>query len=108
MKEKRMAPVHPGEILMKQFLEPLGMSQNRLAVALGVPPRRVNEIVHGRRRVTADTALRLARFFNMTPQYWLGLQADYDLDVVQDDLADAIIKAVHPYRPQFSNVARSA
>jgi len=108
MKEKRMAPVHPGEILMKQFLEPLGMSQNRLAVALGVPPRRVNEIVHGRRRVTADTALRLARFFNMTPQYWLGLQADYDLDVAQDDLADAIIRTVHPYRPQFADVARSA
>ena len=107
MKEKRMAPVHPGEILMKQFLEPLGMSQNKLAVEIGVPPRRVNEIVHGRRRVTADTALRLARFFNMTPQYWLGLQADYDLDVAQDDIADAIIKTVHPYRPHFAHAARS-
>jgi addiction module HigA family antidote len=107
MKEKRMAPVHPGEILLKQFLEPLNMSQNKLAVEIGVPPRRVNEIVHGRRRVTADTAPGLARFFNMTPQYWLGLQADYDLDVAQDDLADAIIKTVRPYRPQFAGAARS-
>ena len=108
MKEKRMAPVHPGEILLKQFLEPLGMSQNRLAIDIGVPPRRINEIVHGRRRVTADTALRLARFFNMTAQYWLGLQADYDLDVVQDELADAIIRSVHPYRPEFAGAAKSA
>ena len=108
MKEKRMAPVHPGEILLKQFLEPLGMRQNRLAIDIGVPPRRINEIVHGRRRVTADTALRLARFFNMTAQFWLGLQADYDLDVVQDDLADTIIRPVHPYRPQFAGAAKSA
>jgi addiction module HigA family antidote len=107
MKEKKMAPVHPGEILQKQFLEPLEMSQNRLATQIGVAARRINEIVHGKRRITADTAMRLARFFNMTPQYWLGLQADYDLDVVQDELEEKINRTVHPYRAGHY-VAKSA
>jgi addiction module HigA family antidote len=88
MKKQRMAPVHPGEILLEQFLKPLEMSQNRLAIEISVPPRRINEIVNGKRRVTADTAMRLAIFFNMTPQYWMGLQADYDLDVAQDELEE--------------------
>ena len=96
MKEKRMAPVHPGEILLEQFLKPLAMSQNKLALELSVPPRRINEIVKGRRRVTADTALRLARFFKMTPEYWMGLQADYDLDVVRDELEERIKLEVRP------------
>jgi addiction module HigA family antidote len=96
MKEKRMAPVHPGEILLEQFLKPLAMSQNKLALELSVPPRRINEIVKGRRRVTADTAMRLARFFKMTPEYWMGLQADYDLDVVRDELEERIKLEVRP------------
>jgi addiction module HigA family antidote len=96
MKKKRMAPVHPGEILLEQFLKPLAMSQNKLALEISVPPRRINEIVKGRRRVTADTAMRLARFFKMTPEYWMGLQADYDLDVVRDELEERIKLEVRP------------
>jgi addiction module HigA family antidote len=96
MKDKRMAPVHPGEILLEQFLKPLAMSQNKLALEISVPPRRINEIVKGRRRVTADTAMRLARFFKMTPEYWMGLQADYDLDVVRDELEEKIKLEVRP------------
>ncbi len=86
-KQKKIPPVHPGEILMEEFLKPMGLSQNRVANDLGVPPRRINEIVLGKRRVTADTALRLARYFGMSPQFWLGLQMDYDLDVETDRLA---------------------
>ena len=96
MKEKRKAPVHPGEILLEQFLKPLAMSQNKLALEISVPPRRINEIVKGRRRVTADTAMRLARFFKMTPEYWMGLQADYDLDVARDELEEKIKLEVRP------------
>ena len=96
MKKKRMAPVHPGEILLEQFLKPLAMSQNKLAIEISVPPRRINEIVKGRRRVTADTAMRLARFFKMTPEYWMGLQADYDLDVARDELEERIKLEVRP------------
>ena len=96
MKEKRMAPVHPGEILLEQFLKPLAMSQNKLALEISVPPRRINEIVKGRRRVTADTAMRLAMFFKMTPEYWMGLQADYDLDVARDELEEKIKLEVRP------------
>ena len=86
MTTKKLAPVHPGEVLLEEFLKPLGLSQNRLALNIGVPPRRINEIVLGKRRVTADTALRLARYFGTTPQFWLGLQADFDLDVAADEL----------------------
>ena len=96
MREKRMAPVHPGEILLEQFLKPLAMSQNKLALEISVPPRRINEIVKGRRRVTADTAMRLARFFKMAPEYWMGLQADYDLDVARDELEERIKHEVRP------------
>jgi len=94
MKKRKIAPVHPGEILMFEFLEPLHLSQNKLAIDLGVPPRRINEIVLGKRAVTANTALRLARYFKMSPQFWLGLQMDYDLDLEQDQLSERIEKEV--------------
>ncbi len=77
---KRLPNIHPGEILLKEFLEPLHLSQNRAAREMSVPPRRLNEIVHGKRRVTADIALRLARYFGTSERFWLGLQADYDLE----------------------------
>jgi addiction module HigA family antidote len=96
MSSKKLAPVHPGEILLKEFLEPMGLSQNRLALALRVPARRINEIVLGKRRITADTALRLARYFQMSPQFWLGLQMDYDLDVAEDQLEGKIESEVMP------------
>jgi addiction module HigA family antidote len=96
MKSKKMAPVHPGEILQEEFLLPLGLSQNRLALALRVPARRINEIVLGKRGVTADTALRLARYFGMSPQFWLGLQMDYELDLAKDALETRIEKEVTP------------
>jgi addiction module HigA family antidote len=82
-----MDPVHPGEILSEEFLQPLNLSQNALARGLGVPPRRINEIVHGKRRMTADTALRLSRFFRMSPEFWMGLQVDFDLETESDRLS---------------------
>ena len=96
MKRKRLGPVHPGEILQEEFLKPMGLSQNRLALSLRVPARRINEIVLGRRRVTADTALRLSRYFSMSPQFWLGLQMDYELDLAQDELESRIDKEITP------------
>ncbi len=89
-----MPPVHPGEILLEEFLKPLGLSQNRLALDIRVPARRINEIVLGKRRITPDTAMRLAKYFRTSPQFWLGLQMDYDLDVVQDRLAEQINREV--------------
>ena len=80
--EKYLPPIHPGEILRTEFLEPLGLSQNRLAREIGVPPRRINEIVHGKRAITADTALRLSRFFGTTAQLWLNLQSHYELECI--------------------------
>jgi len=94
--KKKLAPVHPGEILQKEFLEPMSISQNRLAMALHVPARRINEIVLGKRSVTADTALRLARYFRMSPQFWLGLQMDYELDAAEDALEERIVKEIEP------------
>lgn len=85
-----ITPIHPGEILMEEFLDPLGVSQNRLAVAIGVPPRRINEIVHGKRRITADTALRLSRYFGTTDRFWLNLQTRYDLETEKDTLGTAL------------------
>ncbi|MGI8612616.1 MAG: HigA family addiction module antitoxin [Nocardioidaceae bacterium] len=76
-----IAPIHPGEVLLEEFLAPMDVSQHRLAVAVGVPPRRINEIVHGKRRITADTALRLARYFGTTDHFWLNLQTRFDLEV---------------------------
>ncbi|MBS3965912.1 MAG: HigA family addiction module antidote protein [Truepera sp.] len=95
MNEQRLAPVHPGEVLLEEFLKPLEISQNRLALSIGVPARRINEIVLGKRAITADTALRLARFFGTSPQFWLGLQTDYDLDVTLDSLGDRLEREVH-------------
>jgi len=85
-----IAPIHPGEILMEEFLGPLEISQNRLAVAIGVPPRRINEIVHGKRRITADTALRLSRYFGTTDRFWLNLQTRYDLETEKYHLGTAL------------------
>ena len=96
MATKKVDPVHPWEILQKEFLEPMGLTQNRLALALGVPARRINEIVLGKRGITADTALRLARYFKMSPQFWLGLQMDYELDVAEDTLEGKLEKEIAP------------
>jgi antitoxin HigA-1 len=97
MTNMKLAPVHPGEVLMEEFLKPLSLSQNRLALGIGVSPRRINEIVLGKRRVTAETALRLARYFDTTPQFWLGLQADYDLDVASDELGERLDREVQAH-----------
>ena len=86
MASTKLAPVHPGEVLLDEFLEPMGVSQYRLAKDISVPPRRINEIVHGTRSITADTALRLARYFGTSERFWLNLQAGYDLDVERDRL----------------------
>lgn len=94
MADVDLSPIHPGEILLEEFLKPLGLSQSALARALMVPPRRVNEIVLGKRAVTADTALRLSRFFGTTAKFWLNLQADYDLRVVRHQVADRIEQEV--------------
>ena len=93
--DKKLKPIHPGEILMEEFLKPIGVSQYRLAKDISVPPRRINEIVHGRRSVTADTALRFGRFFGMSPQFWLNLQTRYDLEVTEDSLGNRLEKEVH-------------
>ena len=82
----KIVPIHPGEVLREEFLEPLGVNQHRLAVSIGVPPRRINEIVHGKRRISADTALRLGRFFGTTDRFWLNLQTRFDLEVEKDNL----------------------
>ncbi len=99
MSKKKMLPLHPGEILLEEFLKPMGLSQNRLALDIRVPARRINEIVLGKRRITADTALRLARYFKMSPQFWVGLQIDFDLDVAEDKLADRLDKEIQVYSP---------
>jgi addiction module HigA family antidote len=91
---KKFAPVHPGEILLEEFLKPLGISQYRLAGDIGVHPRRINEIVHGNRAITADTALRLSRYFGLSERFWLNLQARYDLEVEKDRLEGRLEKEV--------------
>lgn len=94
--EERMPPIHPGEILAEEFMKPLGLSQCGLGRALGVSPRRINEIVHGKRAVTADTALRLARYLGTSAELWMGLQADYELDVAEREVAERISREVRP------------
>lgn len=94
--EEGLHPVHPGEVLLEEFLKPMGLSQNRLALDIGVHARRVNEIVLGKRGITADTALRLARYFGTSAQFWLGLQADYDLDVAEELLGERLEREVRP------------
>lgn len=94
---KRIAPIHPGEVLLEEFLGPLEVTQHRLALQIGVPPRRINEIVHGKRRVSADTALRLSRFFGTSDFFWVNLQARFDLEVERDNLG-AALAAIEPLR----------
>ena len=98
MTRKRLNPVHPGEVLLEEFLEPLDLSQNALARRLSVPPRRINEIVLGKRRITADTALRLGRFFGNSPKFWLGLQMDFELESEMDRLGVRLSKEVRKHR----------
>jgi addiction module HigA family antidote len=93
----KIAPIHPGEVLLEDFIVPLGITQNRVAVAIGVSPRRINEIVHGQRRITADTALRLGRYFGTSAQFWVNLQSRHDLEVEADALGDAL-EGIRPLR----------
>jgi len=95
--KNKLKPIHPGEVLFEEFLKPMGISQNRLAISIGVPARRINEIVLGKRGITADTALRLAKFFGMSAQFWTGLQSQYDLDVASEQLGDRIEREVRTY-----------
>jgi len=96
--KQKLAPLHPGEVLFEEFMRPMGISQNQLGRDLNVPPRRINEIVHGQRSITADTALRLAKYFGTSPQFWMGLQSDYDLDIAMDKLSETISREVRSLR----------
>ncbi len=97
MKRRKLHPIHPGEVLLEEFLKPMGLSQHRLALNIAVPARRINEIVLGKRRITADTALRLAKFFRTSAEFWIGLQSQYDLDVTADELSDRLKREVREY-----------
>jgi antitoxin HigA-1 len=97
MRKRDFPPTHPGVMLLEEFLKPMKISQYRLAKSIGVPPRRINEIVHGNRSVSADTALRLGRFFSMEAQFWLNLQARYDLETTREGLADRLEREVRPH-----------
>ena|SRR5271165_6768883 len=99
MPSRKLPPIHPGEILRDEFLDPLGLSQYRVAKATSVPPRRINEIVRGTRAISADTALRLARFFGTSERFWLNLQARYDLEVEKDRLGDRLSREVSVHAP---------
>lgn len=92
---KKISPVHPGEILLEEFLKPMGISQYRLAKDISVPARRINEIVHGTRAISANTALRLAKYFGMSPQFWLNLQSHYEIEVETDKIGARLTKEVH-------------
>ncbi|MBI4285364.1 MAG: HigA family addiction module antidote protein [Chloroflexi bacterium] len=96
---KKLAPVHPGEVLLEEFLKPMGISQHHLAMKISVPARRINEIVLGKRRITADTALRLAQYFGTSAKFWLGLQMDYDLDVAADELGERLDREITAHAP---------
>ena len=101
----KFAPVHPGEILLEEFLKPYGISQYRLAQDIGVPPRRINEIVHGKRAISADTALRLSRYFGLSERYWMNLQARYDLEVEKDRLEGRLEQEVRVFTaPMLASV----
>jgi addiction module HigA family antidote len=93
----KLSPIHPGEVLLEEFIKPMNLSQNRLAIDIGVDARRINEIVLGKRAVTADTALRLSRFFGNSHQFWMGLQTQYDLDIAEDQLGKRLYREVRPY-----------
>ena len=94
MSARKLPPIHPGEILFEEFMRPLGISQNQLGRDLNVPPRRINEIVHGKRRISADTALRLSRYFGTSEEFWLNLQTRFDLEIAKDKSENTIIKEV--------------
>ncbi len=94
MSKRELAPIHPGEILLEEFLNPMDISQYRLSKDISVDPRRINEIVHGKRAISADTALRLGRYFGMSPQFWLNLQSHYDLELLDMQNGDQILKEV--------------
>ena len=95
MKKKvKIPPIHPGEILLEEFLRPVGITQYRLSKDINVPPRRINEIVHGKRAISANTALRLGRYFNMSPQFWMNLQSHYDIEVETDKISDKLDKEI--------------
>ena len=96
MARKKFPPIHPGEILLEEFLKPMGISQYRVSKDIGVPARRINEIVHGKRSITAGTALRLARYFGTSDRFWMNLQSRYDLEVEKDKLGRRLEKEVHP------------
>jgi addiction module HigA family antidote len=96
MASKKLPPIHPGEILLEEFLKPMGISQYRLSKDIGVPPRRINEIVHGKRSITAGTALRLARYFGTSERFWMNLQSRYDLELEKDKLGQRLIDEVRP------------
>ena len=96
-KERLLPPIHPGEILMEEFLKPMGISQYRLAKDISVPPRRINEIVHGKRAITPDTALRLSRYFGLSERFWINMQARYDLEIEKDRLRDRLADEVRVY-----------
>ena len=102
MKTKKMAPIQPGEILMEDFLKPMAISQYRLAKDIRVPPRRINEIVHGQRAITVDTALRLGKFFSVSPQFWLNLQTRYDLETEEDRIGEKVDEEVHVFAAAFA------
>ena len=97
MANNGMRPIHPGEILIEEFMKPMGISQYRLAKDISVSPRRINEIVHGQRSITADTALRLGRFFGIAPQFWLNLQNRFDLELIADKMSDRLDKEVRTF-----------
>ena len=97
MSKQKLNPIHPGEVLQEEFLRPLGLNENQLAQTIHVPVDQINRLIHGQFAVTADLALRLARYFDMSPQFWLGLQMDYDLDVAEDSLKEQIAAEVPVY-----------
>ena len=95
MSKSKMPPIHPGEVLLEEFLKPMGISQYRLAKDISVPPRRINEIVHGKRAVTADTSLRLSQYFGTSERFWMNLQTRYALEIEKDRLGDRLRKEIH-------------
>jgi addiction module HigA family antidote len=104
MSAEKMAPIHPGEILLEDFLEPMGITQYRLAKEMNVYPRKINEIVQGKRAITADTALRLARFFGTSAELWINLQSHYDLEAARDELEEMVTREVRPYQPALNKL----
>jgi addiction module HigA family antidote len=104
MQSKKLPPIHPGKILMEEFLAPMGISQYRLAKDISVSPRRINEIVHEKRSITADTALRLGRFFGMNPQFWLNLQNRYDLETTEDLIGKRLNNEVNALQREAANI----